>query len=69
MGADYLKYEFTKSDGVRVTTILEGGKARIMKEGGEGSGSTLAMLERSQLTLAETALLQEISAIDGGVRR
>lgn len=63
MEADYLKYEFTRPDGIRVTTILQGGKAHIMKEGGEGSGITLAMLERSQLTSAEAALLQEIRAI------
>lgn len=59
-----LSYKFTRSDGVRVTTILEGGKAHIMEEHGELAVGTLKMLERSQFTDAEERLLREVSAID-----
>lgn len=59
MKVNYLKYEFTKLGGILVTTILQGGRAYITEDRPTESGNTLVMLERSQLTLAETALLQE----------
>ena len=63
MTVGYLKYEFTKLGGIRVTTILQGGKAYITEERPTDSGNTLVMLERSQLTPAETTLLQDVSAL------
>lgn len=57
-----LLYKYTRSDGVYVTTFLEAGKANIMEVHGEGG--LIKLLERSQLTCAEMALLNEVNAID-----
>lgn len=57
-----LTYTYTRPDGVCVTTVLADGKANIMEERGEGATSSLTILERAQLTDAETALLKETGA-------
>lgn len=62
-----ISYKFTRSDGAKVSTILERGKAHIMEERGEGPEQSIVMLERSQLTDAERALIQEVRAIENSI--